>query len=57
VVLSFTLPGTLIPLVLFTAKRSMMGEMVNRRLTTGLACAATTVIIVLDAYLLQVTFS
>jgi len=57
VVLSFALPGTLIPLVWFTARRSVMGEMANRRITSLLAIAATSVIIGLDGYLLKVTFS
>jgi manganese transport protein len=55
VVLSFTLPGTLLPLVLFTARRSMMGELVNSRRTTIVASAITAVIVLLDAYLLAVT--
>jgi len=43
VVLSVGLPAALVPLVHLTAKRSVMGEHVNRRGTTwaaGLACAA-----------------
>ena len=57
VVLSFALPGTLIPLAWFTARRSVMGLMVNRRLTSLVAAAAISVIVVLDGYLLTVTFS
>lgn len=57
VVLSFALPGTLIPLAWFTARRSVMGLMVNRRLTSLIAAAAISVIVVLDGYLLKVTFS
>jgi len=57
VVLSFALPGTLIPLVWFTARRSVMGLMVNRRLTSLVAAGAISVIVVLDGYLLKVTFS
>lgn len=57
VVLSFALPGTLIPLVWFTARRSVMGEMVNRQITSLLAIAASSVIVGLDGYLLKVTFS
>lgn len=57
VILSFALPGSLIPLVSFTARRSVMGEMVNRRTTSLLAIAATSVIIGLDGYLLKFTFS
>ena len=57
VVLSFALPGTLIPLAWFTARRSVMGLMVNRRLTSLVAAGAISVIVVLDGYLLKVTFS
>lgn len=57
VALSFALPGTLIPLVWFTAQRSVMGELVNRRITSLVAVAATSVIIGLVGYLLKVTFS
>ena len=34
VVLSFGIPFALIPLVLFTARRDLMGALVNRRVTT-----------------------
>ena len=37
VVLSFGIPFALIPLVIFTAKRDLMGTLVNRRFTTILA--------------------
>ncbi|MEV8066555.1 Nramp family divalent metal transporter [Streptomyces sp. NPDC085995] len=43
VVLSFGIPLALAPLLWFTARRSLMGPLVNRRATTGLAvvvCAA-----------------
>ena len=52
VVLSFALPGTLIPLVLFTRRQALMGSLTNARVTTVLAATATAVIIVLDAYLM-----
>lgn len=51
VVLSFALPGTLIPLLMFTADRRLMGVLVNRRATTLVASAITAVIIGLCAYL------
>ena len=35
VVLSFALPGTLVPLLLFTRDRRLMGVLVNHRLTTA----------------------
>jgi manganese transport protein len=52
VVLSFGIPFALVPLVLLTRRRDVMGEYVNRRITTvaGACCAA--LIIVLNAYLM-----
>jgi manganese transport protein len=51
VVLSFALPGTLVPLLLFTRDRRIMGVLVNHRLTTVVAAVITTVIVGLCAYL------
>jgi len=51
VVLSFALPGTLVPLLLLTRDRSLMGILVNRRLTTATAALITAVIVALCAYL------
>ncbi|WP_260439575.1 Nramp family divalent metal transporter [Humibacillus xanthopallidus] len=51
VVLSFALPGTLIPLLLFTRDRALMGALVNHRLTTTAAALITAVIVGLCAYL------
>src|SRR4029077_9013929 len=44
VVLSFGIPFALIPLVYFTAKRSIMGPLVNRRITTIAASVIAAVI-------------
>jgi manganese transport protein len=52
VVLSFGLPFAVIPLIMFTARRDLMGVLVNRRLTTILAIAAAIVIICLNFFLL-----
>jgi manganese transport protein len=52
VVLSFGLPFAVIPLVLFTARRDLMGVLVNRRLTTVLASVVAALIIALNVYLL-----
>ena len=52
VVLSFALPGTLIPLLLFTRDRRLMGGMANHRLTTAVAALITAVIVGLCAYLI-----
>ena len=37
VVLSFGIPFALVPLVIFTSRRDLMGDLVNRRLTTAVA--------------------
>ncbi|MFL5925946.1 MAG: Nramp family divalent metal transporter [Gaiellaceae bacterium] len=52
VVLSFGIPFALVPLVIFTAKRDVMGPLVNRRITTVAATAIAVVIICLNAFLL-----
>ncbi len=56
VVLSFGLPFAVVPLIIFTQRRDVMGELVNRRATTVLAIVAATVIIALNLYLLVQTF-
>jgi manganese transport protein len=50
--LSFGIPFALVPLLLFTSNRSLMGSLVNRRLTTLAAALVTTVIVALNLYLL-----
>jgi manganese transport protein len=57
VVLSFGIPFALVPLVLFTARRDVMGPLVNRRLTTIVACAVVAVIVALNIFLLFRTFA
>ena len=56
VVLSFGLPFAVIPLVLFTRRKDIMGVLVNNRLTTVLASLAATIIIALNVYLLHQIF-
>ena len=56
VVLSFGIPFALIPLVLFCRDRSLMGVLVNRRLTTVAAVAVATTISALTLFLLASTF-
>jgi manganese transport protein len=51
VVLSFGIPFALVPLVLLTRRRDVMGEYVNRRVTTAAAAGCAALIIVLNAYL------
>jgi manganese transport protein len=52
VVLSFGLPFAIIPLVLFTRDRKLMGPLVNRRPTTVLAGLAAALIVALNLFLL-----
>jgi manganese transport protein len=56
VVLSFGIPFALIPLVLFTSNRRVMGGLVNTRLTTVAAWAIAVVISSLNVFLLVETF-
>ncbi|MGN2638860.1 Nramp family divalent metal transporter [Nocardia takedensis] len=55
VVLSFGIPFALIPLVRFTSDPALMGEDVNRRLTTALAWLVAAVISVLNVALIYLT--
>ncbi len=55
VVLSFGIPFALVPLVIFTSRRNVMGVLVNRRLTTVAASLVATLIISLNIYLLLQT--
>ena len=52
VVLSFGLPFAVIPLVMFTANRKVMGPLANRRSTTIAASIVAGLIILLNLYLL-----
>jgi manganese transport protein len=52
VVLSFQLPFAIVPLVMFTASRAKMGELVAPRWLTGLCWVIAAVIIVLNVNLL-----
>jgi manganese transport protein len=56
VVLSFGVPFALVPLVLFTSKRALMGGLVNSRLTSSAAWAIAVVISGLNVFLLVETF-
>ena len=56
VVLSFGIPFALIPLVLFTSRRSVMGSLVNGRTTNVLAWAIAVAISGLNVYLVVSTF-
>jgi manganese transport protein len=55
VVLSFGIPFALIPLVLLTRRREVMGALVNRRSTTFIAAVVATVICCLNVTLIALT--
>jgi manganese transport protein len=57
VILSFGIPFALVPLVSFTARREVMGGLVNARATTAAAIAVAAVIIALNVFLLVQTFA
>jgi manganese transport protein len=56
VVLSFGIPFALIPLVMFTSKREIMGVLVNRRITIAAASLIAALISGLNIFLLAQTF-
>jgi len=57
VVLSFALPLPVITLVMFTRRRDIMGMLVNKPITNILAIACSVVILVLNVFLLYMTFA
>jgi manganese transport protein len=56
VILSFGLPFAIIPLLLFTNRRDVMGVLVNRRVTGIVFSVVTILIVALNLYLLYETF-
>jgi manganese transport protein len=56
VVLSFGLPFAIVPLILFTRRRDVMGVMVNHRATTLVSMVVAALIIALNLYLLYQIF-
>ena len=56
VALSLLLPLPLIPLVLFTDDKKIMGDLVNTKATTCIAWLFTALILLLNAYLIYSTF-
>jgi manganese transport protein len=56
VVLSFGIPFALVPLVLLTRRRDIMGALVNRRITTIVAGFVAAIISALNIFLLVDTF-
>ena len=57
VVLSFGIPFALVPLVMLTRRADIMGALVNRPVTTLAAAGIAGLIIVLNAFLLVLTFT
>jgi manganese transport protein len=56
VVLSFGLPFAIIPLVMFTSRKDIMGVLVNRKITTVIAWLIAAMVILLNFFLLFQTF-
>jgi manganese transport protein len=56
VVLSFGIPFALVPLVMLTRRADIMGPLANHRATTAAAAGIAGLIIVLNGYLLWLTF-
>jgi manganese transport protein len=57
VVLSFGIPFALVPLVVFTSRRDVMGTLVNHRVTTIVAVGVAAFISALNLFLLAQTFN
>jgi len=57
VVLSFGIPFALIPLVVFTSRKDLMGVLVNNRFTTAAAVVVAGLITALNVFLLYQTFT
>ena len=55
--LSFGIPFALVPTILLTRRRDLMGGLVNRRATTAVASVVAGLIIALNGFLLHGTFS
>jgi manganese transport protein len=56
VALSFGIPFALVPLVVLTARRSLLGESANRWWTTAIAATATVLLIALNVLLIVLSF-
>jgi manganese transport protein len=56
VVLSFGIPFALVPLLMLTSRKSVMGALVNPRWLTGVAGTLAAMIIALNVFLLQQVF-
>jgi manganese transport protein len=56
VVLSIALPLPMISLLMFTRRADIMGQFVNRRLTQIAALVGTTIVLLLNTFLILQTF-
>ncbi len=56
VVLSFGIPFALVPLVILTRRREVMGTLANARRTTAAASVVASLIIALNLFLVAKTF-
>jgi len=56
VLLSFGLPFAIIPLVIFTSQKKIMGVLVNKKITTLMAMIVAAIILFLNFFLLYMTF-
>ena len=56
VVLSFGIPFALVPMILLTSRRDVMGALVNRGATTIVASVVAAIVIGLNVFLLYDTF-
>jgi manganese transport protein len=54
-VLSFGIPFALIPMVMLTSRRSVMGSFVNTRLTTVVASTVALLVVALNGFLIYDT--
>ncbi|MCX7773980.1 MAG: Nramp family divalent metal transporter, partial [Clostridia bacterium] len=57
VTLSFVLPVAIIPMLIITSRKSLMGPLVNKPLTKAIGWMITSLIIFLNAILLYLTFT
>jgi manganese transport protein len=57
VILSFGIPFALIPLVMFTRRRDLMGPLTNHPVTTVVAWVVASLIVALNLFLLYQTFT
>ena len=56
VVLSFGIAFALVPLIMFTSSKKIMGALVNHRITTFIAWIIAALVIILNIFLLYQTF-